>query len=935
MGLRQLRASVIGEAGLSLALALAGITALTTFVVAAGPRELAAEQDTAVHQAAAALPVLDRAIYASASWIPEPGQPATFPTLSQQAKLTDAMIRNMAPPISPERASSRIWIAGSLFTLVKMTKGLANTGVFSTAAPPLMQVSYDSELAADSTLVAGHLPDRIGVGEPTGPSRYRDALVVQVALTQPTATTFAVHVGSFMEQSAPDFGHPVYLQVTGIVAPRPGQFWNSTQVVTTPDPPSRAYPGWIGGAVIGQSELSRLQATLWLGKNVQGIWYVPVSLRALTPALLGPLTNAVSSQAVGSYGQSAGDASGFKFPQAPVLSSPLQTDLTTLRSQLATTNSLVAFVIAGIFAAALLLILLCAGLAADRYQAEFSLIRARGGSVGQVARLAIARAAGSAGPGFIVGLAVTVLVLRQGNEIVTAWLLPAVAALFALVCVPLRSAWRVRRGARPADAGRSEVAVPRRSPRRAVAELTVVLACAAAVIALQTRGLASGGNELALAIPLLVAAVVSIALARLYPLPVRLLIPMTVRRRGAVSFLGLARAGRSGLSTILPALALVLTMTLAAFGWMVTRSVYAGQVAASWAETGADAVVTAAGGATISTSDQRAFARVRGVRHTALVYTVAAGSLGTATLFPVSGPNFSTGYSFNPGVLIAEPGQYAAMARDTPWPTFPAGALARRSGPVPILISAGAAAHDQNRAVIGTRQVLSIGGVTALVVVAGTISATPAFPAGGSYIVLPQWAASRFPSIPGMTIMLATGPRLNLAAMTAVARKLVPGSQVAIRALLLRNLRTAASQYTLRLFIMTIWLAVALSLVAMAFGLAATGQSRRHLRSRMATLGMSAREASTLALTDAIPLLSVAILGTAGAGAALVLISGQVINLGPLTGSAGEVPVSLDWPGLVVPAAAAVILALAAIGFENWRTGRGEPTTALRTEQAE
>jgi putative ABC transport system permease protein len=935
VSLRQLRTSVIGEAGIRLALALAGITALTTFATAAGPREIAAEQVTAVKQAAAALPVLDRAIDASASWIPEPGQPASIPTLAQQAKLGDTLISNMAKPIAPERALSRIWITGALHPLVKMTKGLANTGVFSTPAPPLMQLSYDSELAADSTLVSGHPPDRIGADAPGVPARYRDALVVQVALTPATATRFAVHVGSFLELTAPNFGHPGYLQVTGLVAPRPGQFWHSTQVVATPDPPSRSYQGWIGGAVVGPSELPRLQATLWLGKSVQGIWHIPVSLRGLTPATLGPLASAVSSQSAGAYGQFAARASGFRFAQAPVLSSRLLTDLTTIQSQLATTNALVAFVIAGIFAAALLLILLCAGLAADLYQAEFALLRARGGSVRQVARLALARAAGSAGPGFIVGLVLAVLILRAGNDIATAWLLPAVAALFAFACIPLRAAWRVRRGVVPADARRAEVAVPKRSPRRAIAELTVVLAGVAAVVALQIRGLASGGNELALAIPLLVAAAVSIALARLLPVPVRLLIPLAMRRRGSVGFLGLARAGRSGIGTILPALALVLTMTLAAFGWMVTRSVYAGEVATSWVQSGADAVVSATGNRTISTGDQRAFAMVPGVRHTALVFTAAADSVYTATLFPVPRPHLAAGYSFDTGLLVADPAQYAALAADTPWPAFPASALARRPGPVPILISAGAATDDENRAVIGTRQILSIGGTIAPVVVAGIISATPAFPAGGSYVVLPQWAAGRFPVLPGMTVMLATGPRLGPAAMTAVAKKLVPGGQVVVRSLLLRGLRTTASQYTVRLLIMSVWLAIALSLVAMAFGLAATGQSRMHLRSRMTALGMSAREASALALTDAIPLLSVAIVGMAGAGTALVLISGRVINLGPVTGSAGEVPVALDWPGLAVPAVAAVILALAGIGFENWRAGRGEAVTALRTEQAE
>jgi putative ABC transport system permease protein len=290
--------------------------------------------------------------------------------------------------------------------------------------------------------------------------------------------------------------------------------------------------------------------------------------------------------------------------------------------------------------------------------------------------------------------------------------------------------------------------------------------------------------------------------------------------------------------------------------------------------------------------------------------------------------------SFNTGLLVADPAQYAALAGGTPWPAFPATVLARRSGPVPILFSAGAAPHDDGRAVIGSRQTMDIGGISIPVVLAGTISATPAFPNGGNYIVLPQWAVGQFPSIPGMTTMLATGPGLSAAVMTAAAKTDVPGGTVVIRSQVLHRLRTAASEYAVRLFILSIWIAVGLSLVAMIFGLAATGQSRRHLRTRMAALGMSARQSRALAFTDTIPLLSVAILGMAGAGAALVLISGQVINLGPLTGSAGEVPVTLDWPALAVPAAAAVVLALAGIGFENWRANRAEAATALRTEEA-
>jgi putative ABC transport system permease protein len=931
VSLRGLRASVIGETGVRLVLALAGLAGLTTFVAAAGPREVATEQITALRHAAAAIPALQRAVYASASWFP----PGDIPTSAQQANLGQALIADLNQPITPDSAGVREWVTGPPSQLTRAAPSAILTGL------PLVQVSYDSGLAADSRLLAGRLPTAITKGVPGTSAADRKTLVVQVAVTSATAARFSVRPGSLLPLASAADGQPIELQVSGIVAPSPGQFWNSTQVITDPVQYGPATgKNWLGGAVIGQQELRQLEAALWPGKTVQGEWFIPVNLGRLTPALVSPVASAITAEVAGGYAKEAVSAVGgpavFQAAgsgQNLYVTSQLPTDLATIQSQMATADSLDSFVIAGVFAAALLLILLCAGLAADRYQAEFTLIRARGGSVGQVARQALVRAFSAGGPGIAAGLALAIWIIPQGNGVATGWVLAALTALCVLLGIPLRCAWRVRGAVTRPDARAAEITAPGRSARRAVAELTVVVAAAAAVVALETRGLAAGSNELALAIPLLVAAAVSIVLARLYPIPVRLLIPLATRGRGPVGFIGLARAGRSGFGTLLPALALVLTMTLAAFGWMVAQTVYAGQVASSWVQTGADAVVTAAGNNTISASDQRAFAKVPGVRHTALAYTATATGPFAATLFPVSDQGYAAGEEFNTGLLVTDPGQYAALASDTPWPAFPARALARRAGPVPVLISAGAASDDAGRAVIGDRQILVLGGVDMPVVVEGTISATPAFPSGGNYVVLPQWAVSQFPSIAGMTIMLATGPRLSPAAMTAAARLYVHGGPVLIRSVLLHGLRTAASEYAVRLFLISVWITVALSLVALTFGLAATAQSRMHLRTRMTALGMSARQARALALTDTIPLLAVAILGMTAAGAALVLISGQVVNLGPLTGSGSVVPVRLDWPALVVPAAAAIVLALAGVGLENWRAGRADSATALRADE--
>ncbi len=928
--LRGLRAAVIGEAGAALALALAGIAALTTFVAAAGPRVIAAEQTTAVRQAAAAFPPSEDAIEAAGDWQPVAGRKATIATLRQQAVFGQTLAKLLRPRLSPDDAGIRTWVTGPLFQLTKA----ARSAIYGRL--PWMQLSYDSGLTADSRLLSGHWPGRLSRGLPGPSAADRNALVIQVVVTPAVASRFGLHTGSVMQLGTQGGSRLVGLLVTGIVNPGPGYFWASTQVLATPSilNPNSPFASWQGGAVISQAELTGLQQTLWSAKSVQGVWYVPLRLGPLTTQRLPPLGEAVTAVTIGPDANDARLASGLPFTLAPQITSQLPTALGELESQLAAGNSLDEFVIFGIFAAALLLILMCAGLAAQRYEAEFSLLRARGGSVGQVARRGFYRALGAAGPGVAIGLAVAIVVSGTGSFIAIAWVLPAITGVLALASVPVRSAWRARRRTTPQEVRQAEMARPRRSGRRLVAELTIVLAGLGAVVALEVRGLANGTDALALASPLLVAAAASIAIARLYPLPVRALLPLATHRRGPVGFFGLARAGRAAPSAILPALALVLTMTMTAFGWMMDRSATAGQVTTSWQQSGADATVTTIRNNVISTGDQAAFAKVPGVRHTALVYTTAATTEFAPTLFPTSDQGPGAGQGFNTGLLVVNPGQYAAVAAGTPWPQFPASALSRRSGRVPILISTAAAPQDRGRAFTGADQVLQLDGIDMPVVIAGTISATPAFPVGGSYVVMPQWAVGQFPSISGMATLLAIGPSLSAARLTAVARRHVPGGLVVIRSQVLHALRTSVIEYAIRLFTISIWASAGLSVVALMFGLAATASSRKRLRSRMTAMGMSSRQAGALALTDTIPLLVVAILGMAASGAALVLISRNVVNLAPLTGSGGVVGVTLTLPALLVPAAAVIVLALGAVALEHWRAARAESATALRTEEA-
>ncbi len=102
----------------------------------------------------------------------------------------------------------------------------------------------------------------------------------------------------------------------------------------------------------------------------------------------------------------------------------------------------------------------------------------------------------------------------------------------------------------------------------------------------------SGVNLYTSAAPVLVAVPAVIVVFRLYPLVLRWVLRAVARTSGAPAFLGLARASRTTLTPALPAFALVLALTVAAFGGMVRDAVTNGEVAASWQVVGADATVT-------------------------------------------------------------------------------------------------------------------------------------------------------------------------------------------------------------------------------------------------------------------------------------------------------------------------------------------------------
>ncbi len=914
-GPRRLLALARGEAGAGPAWALAGIALLGVFVAMAGPRELATVQTTALQTALARVPGLDDGISSQVQWQVAGHNSVLTPALSQQA--TTAIAAQMHPPARPDLARS--W--SSVTTPAHAVVHPAPRAVLS--GPPALEIAYRSALPVYARLISGSRPDAVTQVRGDAAVHRPPTATFQIAATPATAARFGLHIGSVISLGSYPAG-TLLLKLTGIIAPvSPGAaFWQADPQLAAPTRPATAGPPqiWSGGVLIGPGELASLQKLL-ANDVMQGEWFIPLNLHGLTHAQLPELLASLSALVASDPGSNTRAAALFHLP--PTASSGLNGALSGFSSAGQAAAGIESLLIVDEFIAVVILMLVCARLAAEAHRRELTLLRARGASTAQVARRLLARTAVVTGPGIVLGAALALAAL-PADDSPQAWLLGALAALVALGSPAVIAAWTYRRTRPAQQRDRVDVTVLRPSRRRSVAEITVLIVAAAAV-ALRLRGTGAGTDPYVSAAPVLVAVAAGLIVARLYPVPLRRLLPIASRQSGPVGFLGLARASRSRLGAILPALALVVSLTLAVLGSMVLSSVASGQSAAAWQQVGADVMITESGGGQVTAAAQRAIGAVPGIQHTAAIYT--ATSQG-----PFAGALTIGGSAQPVGLLVADPAQYAALAQQTPWPDFPAAALARGHGAgIPVLVSSAVAARGLPAGAGGAG--LDIGGIRQPVRVAGTIGDTAALPAGGRYVVVPAWAAPRFPALSGPDTLLATGSAIDLPALRAAAARYLRGARVTSRAQVLADLANSPAQLAAeQLYRAGVWIAVLLSIVAVLVSLAASAGSRTQLIERLTALGMAARQARAVALVELLPLLSVAVLGTLVSAAVLVLAVGPVLNLAVFTGASGQVPVRPDLP-MLLPVAGVIVWAIAVVAAQSAALLGRDVAAALRREE--
>lgn len=302
------------------------------------------------------------------------------------------------------------------------------------------------------------------------------------------------------------------------------------------------------------------------------------------------------------------------------------------------------------------------GLSAARRGAELALLRARGGSLRGIGGRLLVESAVVALPASGAGLVAAILSVPEGR------LVPAVVGVVAvtvLACLaqPVCALALHRRPRLRAE--RADAVKARPGRRRTVAELSLLLLAVGAVVTLRRRGTSDSGDHLVSAGPVLVGLIAALVLARLYPLPLRWAARPAGRLRGALGFLSLARAGRSSATGVLPLLALLISLTTAAFGGAVLSGVADARDHAALLTVGADARISRpgpSGTGALPDGLEQAVLDVPGVRMVTRVWIGPTFDLPRA--HPIKG-------DMSPALVGVEPQSYARITRELGSDRFP------------------------------------------------------------------------------------------------------------------------------------------------------------------------------------------------------------------------------------------------------------------------
>jgi putative ABC transport system permease protein len=311
--------------------------------------------------------------------------------------------------------------------------------------------------------------------------------------------------------------------------------------------------------------------------------------------------------------------------------------------------------------------------------------------------------------------------------------------------------------------------------------------------------------------------------------------------------------------------------------------------------------------AAISPAAQRAAAAVPGVTHAAAVLEADWAPAGGGQ--PIVG-------------LAADPASYAALVASTPtFPQVQTGLIAPATAGAaqPVLASPQAAAELGR----GVSTLSSQEAVHAISVrVAGILSATPALPGGGAFILMPLAAIHAQNGPTPVNVLLLNGAGIDHARLSAVARDMIPGAITTFRSNILNGLTGAPLQHgAFVLFALALVAAAVLGFAVMLLELALGAAEREATLARLATMGLGEGQRTRVVALEVLPAVAAAAVAAWACAMVLPRVVAPAIDLSAFTGSSAVVPLAPDVASVAVPLAGLVVVAIVSLAVEI-RSGR-------------
>ena len=549
-------------------------------------------------------------------------------------------------------------------------------------------------------------------------------------------------------------------------------------------------------------------------------------------------------------------------------------------------------------------LLLAIGLLAERRASALGLTRVRGGSDRVLARSLAAEAVLIGVPAVAVGGVAAILLIGAS------WWIPGVLLLVTVVSLPVVGV----RLARRSGAERPEHATLRPSPRRLVAEAGLVVIAGAAVwlLSQQSADTGAGADPVVSFTPLLVAAAAGVVVFRLLPHPVAAVARVVGHSRGATSFIATARAARSPAYAVLPIVAVLMAVGLAAFGGTVQTTADRSRDATAWAAVPADAVV--------STTTLRAGADELG----ALVPEATAIAGGYLLSSQLAADD--RGDPVRVDVLLVDVPAWAEVVARATEPVEPVATLATERPPrgaAPAVVIG-----QSPDLIVGQSLTVTIRGHEVGVQLLDRVERFAGAP-NNAAIVIPLDGLGTSPSdlrIRWPNVVYLAGPLadVDLAALL--------GGRVERRADVLAAIgEDPMLRTTLTIFQVAVLAASGLAAAAAVLGLQATARSRAYALSILRTLGMPSRSTATLIAAEVIPASIMAAVVGAAIGLGVATVAGQAIDLAALTGLLDEGgAVAPDVTGTALAAAGVVTVVVVAVGIAIAANRRARLGAVLR-----